>query len=291
MQKFRIGELPAAQAYFDKWGYVVFSGAFGSELAGKFWDRVAQAIASNESLTYSVHGKIYAGPDVPLEGKKLPRIIDIESHVAEARELMLAPAVTRFLRRWYGGRDPTCLQTLTYKYSSEQGAHSDKKLVSPPQADSYDRETLTAAWFALQASNLENGALIVYPGSHLIPKPDLTWEIENDYGAYVRALDTLCRDHGCEPVTFEAELGDILFWHGDLVHAGGSIQSPAADIPTRKSLVCHYAALPPKARSEDAAHLRVRYRDGSYFHKRAFLPQLRRSWFDRFAAGPRVAKA
>lgn len=201
---------------------------------------------------------------------------------------MLAPVVTQFLKRWYDGEEPTCLQTLTYKYSSEQGAHSDKKLVAPPQADAYDRETLVASWFALEPSNLDNGALIVYPGSHALAKPDLTWEIENDYGAYVRALDTLCRENGCEPVTFEAELGDVLFWHGDLVHAGGPIMSQAADLPTRKSLVCHYAALPKTARSQDDVHLRVRYGGGSYFHKTAFLPRLTRSWFDRFTAGPRV---
>jgi ectoine hydroxylase-related dioxygenase (phytanoyl-CoA dioxygenase family) len=77
---------------------------------------------------------------------------------------MLAPVITRFLTRWYKGRRPTCLQTLTYKFSSEQGAHSDKKLVDPPQAYDYDRETLVASWFALEPSSLKNGALIIYPG-------------------------------------------------------------------------------------------------------------------------------
>ncbi len=288
MKKFEVSEQAAAQQYFDAHGYVVFRRSFDPGLSERFWQKVEASIAHNANLTYSVHGQLYAGPDVPLEGKKLPRIIDIESHVPEARELMLGPAITQFLTRWYGGQSPTCLQTLTYKYSSEQGAHSDKKLVAPPHADTYDRETLTASWFALEPSNLENGALIVYPGSHKIPKPDLSWEIANDYGAYVRAIDALCRQHGSDPVVFEAELGDILFWHGDLVHAGGPIMSQAAETPTRKSLVCHYAAIPKQERSLDPAHLRVRYGAGSYFHKTAYLPRLSRSWFDRYTAGPRV---
>jgi ectoine hydroxylase-related dioxygenase (phytanoyl-CoA dioxygenase family) len=235
-----------------------------------------------------MYGQIYTGTSVPLDGKKLPRIIDIESHVADAGRLMLAPVICKFLQRWYKGVAPTCLQTLTYKYSSEQGAHSDKLLVSPPQAYDYDRESLVASWFALEPSSRRNGALIIYPGSHRVPKPDLSWELENDYGAYARALDVLCRGHGCEPEVFEANAGDLLFWHGDLVHAGGPITSPEPEPPTRKSLVCHYAALAPDKESLDPAQLRVRYRGGSYFHKTAFLPKLKRSWFEPADAMPRV---
>jgi ectoine hydroxylase-related dioxygenase (phytanoyl-CoA dioxygenase family) len=183
---------------------------------------------------------------------------------------------------------PTCLQTLTYKYSSEQGAHSDKKLVSPPQAHDYDRESLVASWFALEPSSVENGALIVYPGSHRIPKPPLTWELKYDYAAYVHAMDKLCRDNGCEPEAFEADAGDVLFWHSDFVHAGGPIMSTSAEPPTRKSLVCHYARLRRWTRSRDRIHLRVRSGGGSYFHKRAFLPEHRATLIDRFLSGPSV---
>ena len=288
MLKYETSEIEAAAEYFDRWGYVVFKNATSPELAESFWEKVEDAVAYNENLTYTMYGQIYTGPEVPLDGKKLPRIVDIESHVPEARQLMLAPVVSSFLRRWYKGVAPTCLQTLTYKYSSEQGAHSDKKLVAPPHASDYDRETLIASWFALEPSSLKNGALIVYPGSHRIPKPALKWELLYDYGGYVNALDTLCREQGCEPEAFEAEQGDLLFWHGDLVHAGGPITSQDPDPPTRKSLVCHYAALRQWTRSRDAAHLRVRHGDGSYFHKQAFLPTVPRSPFDRFVSGPRV---
>jgi len=289
MQKFDVTEIEAAAEYFDRWGYVVFRDAVSPELANGFWEKVDDAITHNDGLTYTLYGQIHTGPGVPLDGKKLPRIVDIESHVPESRALMLSPLVSTFLHRWYKGVAPTCLQTLTYKFSSEQGAHSDKKLVAPLHAKDYDRETLVASWFALEPSSVRNGALIVYPGSHRIPKPSLMWEIKNDYGAYVGALDTLCREHGCEPQVFEADLGDVLFWHGDLVHAGGAITAQGAEPPTRKSLVCHYAALRQWTRSRDPEHLRVRYGGGSYFQKRAALPEpLPQTWYDRFQSGPRV---
>jgi ectoine hydroxylase-related dioxygenase (phytanoyl-CoA dioxygenase family) len=285
MIKFKTNEIHEASKYFDRFGYVIFKDAVSPDLIENFWSKVEKAISDNDNLTYTMYGQIYTGPDTPLDGKKLPRIVDIESHVEDAPRLMLAPVVCKFLQHWYKGVAPTCLQTLTYKYSSEQGAHSDKLLVSPPHADNYDRETLVASWFALEPSSLSNGALIVYPGSHRVPKPDLSWELEHDYAAYARALDTLCRENGCDPEVFEADRGDLLFWHGDLIHAGGPITAPQTQPPTRKSLVCHYAALGKSAQSLDPAHLRVRHGRGYYFHKQAFLPAARKSPFGRLLSG------
>ena len=291
MRKFAATDIEPAAAYFDRWGYAVFENAFDPEDDRRFWDAVEAAIQHNQQLTYSMYGQLYSGASVPLDGKKLPRIVDIESHAPETAPLMLAPLVTTFLKRLYKGLAPTCLQTLTYKYSSEQGAHADKLLVSPPQAPDYDRETLAAAWFALEASNAENGALIIYPGSHRVPKPDDSWNLQHNYRAYAEGLDALCRGAGCPPEMFQAAPGDILFWHADLVHAGGPITSDAPQPPTRKSLVCHYAALPIWRRSRDPQLLRVRYGDGTYFHKRAYLRPLRRSPINRFLGGPRIGRA
>jgi hypothetical protein len=119
----------------------------------------------------------------------------------------------------------------------------------------------------------------------------LAWELEHDYAAYAGALDKLCRENGCEPEAFEAEVGDVLFWHGDLVHAGGPITSQDPEPPTRKSLVCHYAALAESTLSRDPAQQRLRYGRGYYFHKQAFLPMDWGSRFQRFLSGPRAPSA
>lgn len=239
--RFAPNDIKAARAYFEEHGYVVLSRAVPVARLEAFWAGVERLIASDK-LTYSVHGQIYTGADVPMEGRRLPRIIDIESHLPEARELMLCEPIDRFLRAWYGAA-PTCLQTLTYKYSSEQGAHSDKSLVGPPAAWDYDRETLAASWIAVEASDERNGALIVYPGSHKEAKRPL--QDFADYQAYNDYVHAWLEERNIRPVVFRAEAGDILFWHADFFHAGGPITDPSDPAPTRRSLVCHYARLAP----------------------------------------------
>ncbi len=270
VRRFRADELDKAIAYFHEYGYAVLADAFPTDLAQGFWSDVERQIVSNERLSYSWYGQFYEGRNAPLEGKKLPRIIDFESHSRPARELLLAPVISGFLTRLYGIQ-PTCLQTLTYKYSSEQLAHSDKTLVSPPAAHDYDRETLAAAWFAIEASDESNGALVIYPGSHKLPKRGFYDGFDNSYDKYTAWLSTWLAENHIEATTFRAQPGDALFWHGDFVHAGGRIQSAAETPPTRKSYVCHYARIDPAVPSRDATWVRATVPGGSYFQKKEFI--------------------
>jgi len=263
--RFSAEETSLARNFLDKNGFVVFSSAFDLDAGLKFWSDVETGIASGAPLTFSQFGKLYTNPNVPEHVRGLPRIIDVEDHVPAVYDLMLCSTVRDFLAEVYG-EAPTCLQTLTYKYSSEQGAHSDKTLVSPPSAINYDRESLTAAWFALERSDQKNGALIVYPGSHRLPKRGFT-EGFSAYGAYMSYLDGLCRAHGSMPTVFMAEPGEILIWASDFVHAGGPIASDSAKTPTRKSLVCHYARIPSWQRSLDPAYERVPFAGASFYRK------------------------
>lgn len=266
IQRFQPQQTDAALAYFNEHGYCVFSNAFDLALGNAFWADVEHQIAHNEQLSYSLYGKIYQGTNTPPDGKKLPRIIDIESHSKLARDLILTTPIAKFLNALYGCPG-TCLQTLTYKFSSEQRAHSDKVLVSPPYIGPYDRETLAASWLALEASSEANGALIIYPGSHKLPKRGLFDGFEESYAAYTNWLDTWLQENGFKAVTFRAEPGDILFWHGDFIHAGGAIQSPSDTPPTRKSLVCHYASIPAEQASLDAGWTRVSISGGTYYQR------------------------
>jgi len=261
--KFDVRALGPARRYFRRHGYVVFKNAFDLAQGEAFWADLERALGENVPLTFSHFGKLHVNPDVPLEGFKLPRIIDAEHFLASARALALAPIVMAFLKKYYG-RWPTCLQTLTYKFSSEQGAHSDRSLVAPPHSPDYDRDTLAACWFALEDADARNGALVIYPGSHRVP----TRAISDGFGTSYRDFSDHCAEAseaaGCLPVTFEAKAGDVLFWHGNLVHAGGRILDRDGR-PTRRSFVCHYAAMPGKARSAHPDWRRERHGKGWYF--------------------------
>lgn len=252
--------------HFRKYGYVIFERAVSEDLIDAFWSDVERNIAHNPDLTFSVHGKVFTNAQradfADAAAGVILRIIDIESHSPLATELMLHPIVARFLSALYGGHKPTCIQTLTYEQSSEQGAHSDKFLVSPPTVGpNYDRNTLAASWIACEDADEANGALIIYPGSHLIAKKRLGDEIAN-YAEYVAHLENECAKAGCAPKLFEARKGDILFWDGDFVHAGGPIKDRTR---TRKSLVSHYADIPALHLFPGATKTRRMTRNGSYY--------------------------
>lgn len=248
-------------AHFMERGYVVLPGALDSDSIDRFWDDVETQIEHNPELTFAMYGQILKNRDVQgrvMQNREVLRIIDLEDHVQRARDLMLSPPVTGFLSAYYD-EVPTAIQTLTYKYSSQQGAHSDLHLVSPPTVGAYYfRESLAAAWFACEDADEQNGALVIYPGSHRLLKKPLQC-FGDDYAAWVAYLDRLCRDHGCAPEVFRARKGDVLFWHGDLVHAGGRILDLQR---TRKSFVVHYARVPESMSSPSPGKVKQRHLGG-----------------------------
>jgi ectoine hydroxylase-related dioxygenase (phytanoyl-CoA dioxygenase family) len=266
IERFTVDQTLEAIEYFKIHGYVVFQNAFSVDLGAVFWEDVERQIATNKRLTFNYYGKEYQGDSRPEGSERLPRIVDIESHSRVACDLLFAPSILRFLGALYG-QAPTCLQTLTYKYSSEQGAHSDRSLVAPACAGDYDRETLVASWLALEASDESNGALVIWPGSHKVRKRGFFDGFENDYGKYTNWLMQWLVENGFKEKAFRAHPGDILFWHGDLVHAGGPILSEAIPPPTRRSLVCHYAAIDETQGSWDQRWVRSKLSGGTYYKK------------------------
>jgi len=264
LPKFDSGDVEAATEFFDSNGYVIFRNAVSPAIADGFWADVEDNFAHNPILQFSIHGRVYTQRALPQNLRiSLPRIIDIQGYVPLAAHLMFGGPISEFLQILYGTA-PTCLQTLTYKFSSEQGAHSDCYLVSPPYVGDYNRRTLMAAWIPFEPSNQQNGALIVYSGSHKLAKKRLDTDFQDNYGEYVRYLNGLCDGCGCHPQLYEALVGDVLFWHGDLVHAGGSIgqQSPR---PTRRSMICHYGVVPANRPSLTAEWVRLKTSRGSYY--------------------------
>lgn len=253
-----------AREAFERDGYVIFRGAIEPELIDSFWDEVDRLQREEPELTYGAKGEILKNRDV-LEGKypddpNRLRITCIENFSRYAPAMMLHGEISGFLKAVYG-RLPTCIQTLTYRYSSQQGLHSDKYLVSPRSVGQhYDRDTLAAAWVACETVNEDNGALIIYPGSHKLEKKRLLEDFDGRYNDYVDYLTELCAEAGIEPERFHAEKGDVLFWHGDFVHAGGNILDKER---TRRSLVVHYADL--DADDSGVARHKVTVPTGAYF--------------------------
>ncbi|GAB3834055.1 phytanoyl-CoA dioxygenase family protein [Kribbella italica] len=105
-----------------------------------------------------------------------------------------------------------------------------------------DPETCLAAWIAIDDVDAENGGLAVVPGSHrtelVCPEPaDLAESFTN---AEVPVPD------GLRKVQTKMAAGDVLFFHGSVVH--GSRPNSSTD-RFRRSLIFHYV---PEASTEIA---------------------------------------
>ncbi len=230
--------------FFKDNGYVVFEQIIPHNLINNFSQDFESLLRDNKPLKVNLLEETISFKDIDSEIEKIKyikfgRFIDIEKYLSLCKELIFYPDISDFLTNLYQGNKPTNLQTLTYKYSSQQGEHSDKYLVSPDWVSGYNRNTLTAAWIALEDSDESNGALIIYPGSHLISdKKRLREDFDNNYGRYVHYCQDICQQNNLQPEYFYAKKGDVLFWHSDFIHAGGSVKTWAK---TRFSLVCHYA--------------------------------------------------
>ena len=261
--------------FFKDKGYVVFEQIISHDLINKFSQDFENLLLENQPLKVNLFEDTISFQAIKSETEKqncikFGRFIDIENYSSLCKELIFYPAISNFLTNLYSGNKPTNLQTLTYKYSSQQGEHSDKYLVSPDWASGYNRNTLTAAWIALEDADESNGALIIYPGSHLISdKKRLIEDFDNNYASYVQYCQNICQQNNLKPEYFYAKKGDVLFWHGDFIHAGGPVNNWAK---SRFSLVCHYANIednhnPLSLKNCLSYRQRISYHNLGYFYK------------------------
>lgn len=180
----------------------------------------------------------------------------IHSYSRAAALLSLTPVAMRFLRHVFGSA-PCVLQSLTFRKGSQQPAHIDYPYVRCQTKLGH----LAASWIPLEDIKPTSGPLAYYPGSHKVEVSDFfDWgggSILNEAdstrtpGEFAEFLRSRIAIADIKPETFLPRKGDILIWHGNLIHEGTRIQDPSA---TRKSYVTHYTseeAYPKSHLSED----------------------------------------
>jgi ectoine hydroxylase len=99
---------------------------------------------------------------------------------------------------------------------------------------------------ALEATDVTNGPLIYYPGSHKLPylknadlglKENRLLLDENPNAKYEQKIQEVLDKNKLHSLEFHANSGDVLIWHGNLVHGGKKMLD---NNRTRKSMVIHY---------------------------------------------------
>ena len=173
-------------------------------------------------------------------------------HVPELRALALYRPLTQLMRDLVGEEMMLHL-ALTGWISSERAWHQDDYL-NPPGVNGW----YAAVWMALDTIHPDSGPFEYYPGSHRWPllrgekvrafmtdadwaEPDsnIHWpKISERY--VIPAVETEAARRGTPIKQFLGKRGDVLIWHGRLMHRG---RKPNVPLMERRSLITHYSGV------------------------------------------------
>jgi phytanoyl-CoA hydroxylase len=186
------------------------------------------------------------------------RVINFHHASLAAKKIALSAPIVGFLRHVFRER-VVAMQSLTFRYGSEQHIHQDFAYVV-----SGIPSHLAAVWVALEDIHPDAGPLAYYPGSHRNPKFDwgngLFYHPDHSTRGgdlFEEHIHRQCRKRGLSLTTFLPKRGDAFIWHGSLAHGG----SPQVDPDrTRLSYVVHYSTARAFPRSpHDPNHVPTRF--------------------------------
>lgn len=208
---------------WSKNGFAVLPGFFNSNETGIIEEEVAKILQKGKGSINKYHKLMFA----VLKSKKLLHTANTK-RLTEILDLLM-------------GRKVQLFQSINFYQGSEQAAHSDFVHMA-----TYPKGYLIAAWIALEDVDSTNGPLEYFPGSHKLPyllypefDPEHSkWLLNNSaYKKYEDQLDAIIAQQSFEKIEFHAKKGDVLIWHGNLLHGGKAILDK---MRTRKSMVLHY---------------------------------------------------
>ncbi len=163
------------------------------------------------------------------------RVQDAWKQVDEVRQLAVDRNVLAALEQLVG-RKALPFQTLNFPIGTTQCAHSDT-IHFNTMPEGY----MAGVWVALEDIDLDNGALVYYPGSHKLPyysMQDLGLEPGYaHYHEYEQCIQNLIADENLQPEYGVINKGEAIIWHANLLHGGSSRKDIAR---TRHSQVTHY---------------------------------------------------
>jgi phytanoyl-CoA hydroxylase len=108
-----------------------------------------------------------------------------------------------------------CVMTKNPRYSSLTNWHRDIRYWA------FERPELVSVWFALGPEHLDNGCLLVIPGTHRMEFAAERLDEAQFLRADVAENEALLSSQ----VAVELEPGDVLFFHCRLFHAAGNNRS------------------------------------------------------------------
>ena len=226
--------------HWNDHGYLVLRGFFDEATVGGYKRHLdalwrERAGPNNPLVMFGVRGGHPFRDALDDDREQTYRLCDQYLLDEPTRDLNMDPRLVDVLHQLMGHAPVVC-NSLLFEWGSEQDMHSDMFFMPPVTANQ-----MLATWIALDDVTDSNGPLVYVPGSHKIPPHRfshghvhaVTAEIASAVGGIERTMS----DRGLRREKFYARAGDVLIWHGQLMHGGDAIRDRSA---RRTSLVTHY---------------------------------------------------
>ncbi len=188
-------------------------------------------------------------------------------HVPEIRDLCLHPPLMALLENLIGSPMGMHLNLTGWK-STERDWHQDDYL-NP----SFVNAHYLAAWFALEDIHPDCGVFEYVPGSHRWPSvrgdrvrrflphreaESAMWPTHSER-LLTPIVERRLEESGLTPLQFVPKKGDVLVWHGKLIHRGSR---PIDSSLQRRAIITHYSAVDKRS---DMPDVRKHSGGGLYF--------------------------
>jgi ectoine hydroxylase-related dioxygenase (phytanoyl-CoA dioxygenase family) len=229
--------------FYEANGFVVIKNAIKDELIAEYAkSKIDDEIKNNKLQKGFIEGHQYV------------------DH-AEIRDILCEDIIFNFFEEM--GLLFSLHTSLSANVSTERDWHRDFVWDHGHGADNY-----IGVWVALEDVSPDSGPFEAIPGSH---KWDLDYsrldleELSTNPSSGSSYMQNEIASRGAKPFTFTASRGDILFWHGHLIHRGSM---PKDDGATRKTLIGHYCANAhgdPSWRLTDYPELYKTWKNGYYY--------------------------
>ena len=224
-------------AQFESDGYAVVRGLVASADCAALKAAAESDLANvKEPVEYEADTQYPGAPvshDAP-GGRTVRRLLQAYARGRIFARWGTAPAIAARLKQLLGPRvdlsqsHHNCVMTKNPRYSSVTQWHQDIRYWS------FERPELISVWIALGREFVENGCLLVLPGTHVM---DIAPE-RFDAALFLRPGDAANRELIATQRRVELDAGDVLFFHCRLFHAAGNNQTG----DTKFSLVFTYHA-------------------------------------------------
>ena len=205
-------------------GFVLAKGLFSNEEVERIREHFMAWNASDRKEDFD---KVDPTGHDPLA--KFPRIIHPHRKDPLSLDFMLDSRL-RDIMTDFLGEEPLAAQTMFYfKPPSARGQalHQDQMYLRARPG------TCVAAWLAVDDCDVENGCMEIVPGSQDLP---LLCHIDADTTKSF-SNSTVPVPEGYVPIPALMKAGDVLFFHGNLIHGSGPNSSKDR---FRRALIGHY---------------------------------------------------